>query len=282
MEERRPLVVSLAGDITWQNASRLRERLLSLIQKGHRSIVVNMEGVEYADSSGLSVFIALSRRLKTMGGSLLLINAGEPIVRALRQTRLCDFIPVVAREAKRHGSVQIPAGESPLCVRTMSVPCDPSSMAETRRAVAEMLASLELPRDLTYDLVLALGEALGNAFDHGGGALEDGAVTVTVAIYRDRIAMEVSDRGCGCSYAEGDELPMPSEERGRGIRLMLMLADSVDIQARAGGKGTCVRLVKMISPQYGARGAQVTKNSMGTQVVKPRSFIEPLPAAQGR
>ena len=113
MEGQRPLVVSLAGDITWQNASRLRERLLSLIQKGHRSIVINMEGVEYADSSGLAVFIALSRRLKTMGGSLLLINAGEPIVRALRQTRLCDFIPVVAREAMRHGSVQVPAGESP-------------------------------------------------------------------------------------------------------------------------------------------------------------------------
>ena len=110
MEGQRPLVVSLAGDITWQNASRLRERLLSLIQKGHRSIVINMEGVEYADSSGLAVFIALSRRLKTMGGSLLLINAGEPIVRALRQTRLCDFIPVVAREAMRHGSVQVPAG----------------------------------------------------------------------------------------------------------------------------------------------------------------------------
>lgn len=278
MEDRRSLVASLAGDITWQNASRLRERLMSFIKKGHRNIVVNMEGVEYVDSSGLAVFIALSRRLKSMGGSLTLINANEFIVRALRQTRLCDFIPVVAREAARRTGVQVPANETPLCVRTMSVPCDPSYMSETRRTVAEMFASLELPRDLTYDLVLALGEALGNAFDHGGGSQEDGSVTVTVSIYRDRIVMEVSDSGCGCSFEEGDELPTPTEERGRGIRLMLMLADSIEIQPKTAGTGTCVRLVKMISPQYGARGAQVTKDSRGTQVVKPRSFGEPAAA----
>lgn len=269
-EDKQALVVSLAGEITWQNASRLRERLLALMQEGHRSIVLNMNGVSYVDSSGLAVFITLSRRLKNLDGSLVLINVSEPIVRALRQTRLCDFIPVVAKEAARHSGVQVPAGEAPLCVRTMSVPSDPSYMSETRRAVARTLASLNLPRDLTYDLVLALGEALGNAFDHGGGAEgEDGSVTVTVSIYRDRIVMEVSDCGCGCSFEDGDELPAPTEERGRGIRLMLMLADSIDIQPKQAGTGTCVRLVKMIGPQYGACGAEVTKNSFGTRVVKP-------------
>ncbi len=129
-----------------------------------------MESVTYADSSGLAVFITLSRKLRSLNGNLLLINASEPIVRALRQTRLCDFIPVVSREVTRHGKVSVPPDEAPLRVRTMSVPCDPSYMAETRRAVAETLSSLSLPRDTIYDLVLALGEALGNAFDHGGGA----------------------------------------------------------------------------------------------------------------
>lgn len=279
IDDKHALVASLAGDITWQNASRLRERLLLLVQKGYRSIVLNMESVDYVDSSGLAVFISLSRKLKTMNGNLMLVNASEPIVRALRQTRLCDFIPVVAKEATRHSGVAVPADEGPLSKRTMSVPCDPSYMSETRRSVAEMLAALNLPRDLTYDLVLALGEALGNAFDHGGGAEGDeSTVTVTVAIYRDRIVMEVSDCGCGCSYEEGDALPIPTEERGRGIRLMLMLADSIDITPKQAGKGTCVRLVKMISPQYGARGAQITKNSFGTQVIRPRpAATEALP-----
>ncbi len=255
--DKEALVVSLAGEITWQNAPRLRERLMLLVQKGYRSLVLNMESVAYADSSGLAVLIALSRRLRGMGGSLLLINATEAVVRALRQTRLSDFIPVVAKEATSHSKVSVPFDEVPLRVRTMSVPCDPSYIAETRRSVADMLASLALPRDTTYDLVLALGEALGNAFDHGGGASgEEGAVTVTVGIYRDRIVMEVNDCGCGCSFHEGDALPTPTETRGRGIRLMLMLADSIEIHPRQKGSGTCVRLVKMIAPLRGADEGQ--------------------------
>lgn len=250
--DKEALVISLAGDITWQNASRLRERLLLLVQKGYRSIVLNMESVSYADSSGLSVFISLGRRLRQMNGNLLLVNVSESIVRALRQTRLSDFIPVVARDAVRQRKVGVPADEAPLQVRSMSVPCDPSYMAQTRGSVAETLTSLGLPRETVYDLVLALGEALGNAFDHGGGAQgADGAVTVTVEVYRDRIVMEVSDCGCGCSYSEGDALPAPSETRGRGIRLMLMLADSIEIKPKQAGSGTCVRLVKAIAPLSG-------------------------------
>ena len=126
LADREALVVSLAGEITWQNAQHLRERLMLLVQKGYRSLVLNMESVTYADSSGLAVFITLSRKLRSLNGNLLLINASEPIVRALRQTRLCDFIPVVSREVTRHGKVSVPPDEAPLRVRTMSVPCDPS------------------------------------------------------------------------------------------------------------------------------------------------------------
>lgn len=270
LTDKEPLVVSLAGEITWQNSSHLRERLMLLIQRGHRSLVLNLESVSYADSSGLAVLLAVSRKLRLLNGSLLLINASEAIVRSLRQTRLSDFIPVVAREASRHDRAGFPVGETPLRVKTMCVPCDPSYMSETRRCVAEMLSELSLPRETTYDLVLALGEALGNAFDHGGGALgEDGSVTVTVGVYRDRIVMEVSDCGCGCSFNQGDSLPVPSETRGRGIRLMLMLADSIEIKPKQTGTGTCVRLVKMIGPLHGGAQEWPAEEGTGARVVGP-------------
>lgn len=254
--DKEALVISLAGDITWQNAPRLRERLTMLVQKGHRSLILNMGGVSYADSSGLAVLISVTRKLRSLGGSLLLINVTEPVARAMRQTRLCDYIPVVGGDASRRQAPLVPCGERPVTVRTMSVPCDAAYLGQTRRAVAEMLSSLDLPRETTYDLVLALGEALGNAFDHGGAAEgEDGPVSVTVAIYRDRILMEVNDCGCGCSYRTGDALPAPSETRGRGIRLMLMLADQIEIEPRRAGSGTCVRLMKRIPLACGAGAA---------------------------
>ncbi len=243
------LVVSLAGEITWQNAARLRDRLMMLVQKGHRSIVLNMESVTYADSSGLAVLLSLKRRLRALDGTLLIINATEPIVRALRQTRLCDFIPVVAKEVARRRKLPIPVEEAPQSVRTMSVPSDPAYLAETRHAVSSMFLDLSLPANTVYDLVLALGEALGNAFDHGTDPKRDDAmITVTVSVYRDRIVMEVNDCGSGCCFKEGDALPVMTDARGRGIRLMLMLADSIEIRPKQVGTGTSVRLVKFIEP----------------------------------
>ncbi len=243
------LVISLAGEITWQNASRLRDRLMMLVQKGHRSIVLNMESVTYADSSGLAVLLSLKRRLRALDGSLLLINATEPIIRALRQTRLCDFIPFVAKEAAKRCKAPVPVEETPQRVRTMSVPSDPAYLAETRHAVSAMFLDLSLPENTVYDLVLALGEALGNAFDHGTDPKRDDAmITVTVSVYSDRIVMEVNDCGSGCSFKEGDALPVMTDARGRGIRLMLMLADSIEIRPKQVGTGTSVRLVKFINP----------------------------------
>lgn len=246
-ENKRQVVVSLAGELTWQNAGDVRERLLALVEQGCRSLVVNAEALTYADSSGLTVFLSLNRTLRELGGDFALVDAGESLVRALHQTRMCDFVPVVAKDAVSREASLPPAG-MPTSVRTMSVPGDPGSMAQTRRAVGEMLASLGLAHETIYDLVLALGEALGNAFDHAGAQGEDGAVTVTVSVYGDRIVMEVSDRGEGYSFQEGDELPCPTEERGRGIRLMLMLADAVEIRPKQLGQGTCVRLVKLLEP----------------------------------
>ena len=251
LSDKGALVVSLAGEITWQNAENLRERLLALVQQGHRSLVLNLECVSYADSSGLSVFLSISRKLRALNGTFLLINVSDPLVRALRQTRLCDFIPVVAREATQGSTVALPPEEAPVSVRTIGVPCDPTYLGETRRAVAEMFTSLSLSRETVYDLVLALGEALGNAFDHGSGAGEGDVVTVSVSIYKDRVVMEVCDSGAGCAFRVGDELPMPSDTRGRGIRLMLMLADSIEIGPNRAGCGTCVRLVKMIDAYSG-------------------------------
>ena len=40
---------------------------------------------------------------------------------------------------------------------------------------------------------------------------------------------------------------MASEERGRGIKLMRMLVDNVEVARRTDGAGTRVRMVKLFS-----------------------------------
>ena len=88
--DKGALVVSLAGDVTWQNAPALRERLLLIAQQGYSSLVLNVESVGYIDSTGMAVLIFLARRLSARGGRLVLINASESIVRSLKQAQILD------------------------------------------------------------------------------------------------------------------------------------------------------------------------------------------------
>ena len=95
-------------------------------------------------------------------------------------------------------------------------------------------------RDAVYDTALAAGEALGNAYDHAGGA----GCVLNVRAYSDRVVIEVCDCGRGFEVAPGEEIH-ESEERGRGIKLMRMLVDSAEVRRRTDVQGTMVRLVKL-------------------------------------
>ena len=68
-----------------------------------------------------------------------------------------------------------------------------------------------------------------------------------VIAYPDRVVIEVRDRGRGYQIA-ADEEPDETEGRGRGIRLMRMLVDSVEVMRRRDARGTLVRLIKLLAP----------------------------------
>jgi anti-sigma regulatory factor (Ser/Thr protein kinase) len=121
---------------------------------------------------------------------------------------------------------------------------DANDLSQTRAQVREWLGSLRLSENEVFDMTLACGEAIGNAVDHGCGC-----ALVTLTAWPDRAIMEITDCGCGFDCAPG-EVPAPEHgglERGRGISLMRLLVDSVEISSRARGEGTLVRLTKMIS-----------------------------------
>ncbi len=244
-------IVSPMGEITWQSAARLREKLNGLIERGYRTIVVNFADVSFVDSAGLATILAANRRLRSHGGTLMLVNVPDQIMRALNQARLCEIIPTRGERPRSHRIMPEPMSK-PTFMRTLSVPCEACRMSETRKIVTELIDGFDLPREEVFDLTLAFGEALGNAFDHGGarsdGACDPGTVTVSVERFCDRVVIEVTDCGCGMRFEQGDALPEASETRGRGIRLMTMLVDSVSIEPKPGGRGTMVRLVKMTDP----------------------------------
>jgi len=60
-------VVDVEGEIDVYTAPRLRELLIDLVNGGHYQLVVNMEKVEFLDSTGLGVLVGGLKRRPEVG-----------------------------------------------------------------------------------------------------------------------------------------------------------------------------------------------------------------------
>lgn len=237
-------LVPVEGDLDVTTVPAVRRRIERLVTAGCRRVFVNMADVGYVDSAGLGLILTELRRMRSLGGLLSLINVSDQVYLALRRMRMLDYMPVRRAHANSRVTSLDP---SVLPLWRMTFRADEGGLSEARERVGELLESMPFSADEVFDMKLACGEALGNAIDHTC----EGGVLVTVAAYPDRALVEVSDCGCGFEVGDGEDLPEtgPFAERGRGIRLMRLLADSVSISLKRTGEGTVVRLVKLVRPE---------------------------------
>ncbi len=69
--------VSLNGTITFKNSNELRVALTNLGKKKIKKIRIDMNGVDYLDSSAIATFIECLKITKAYGGELVLFNLNE-------------------------------------------------------------------------------------------------------------------------------------------------------------------------------------------------------------
>jgi anti-sigma regulatory factor (Ser/Thr protein kinase) len=114
----------------------------------------------------------------------------------------------------------------------------PAAVAEVRAAVERVGTAVGLSASALFGLKVAATEAVANALRHA--ANDGGGVEVTLAAHEDALEVEVENAG---RFRVGDAL---DPERGRGLPLMLALAD--EVQFAASSTGTRVRLRVRIDP----------------------------------
>jgi anti-sigma B factor antagonist len=81
-------IVDVEGEIDVYTAPRLRELLIELVNSSHYQLVVNMEKVEFLDSTGLGVLVGGLKRVRAHDGSLDLVCTQERILKIFRITGL--------------------------------------------------------------------------------------------------------------------------------------------------------------------------------------------------
>jgi anti-sigma B factor antagonist len=96
-------VVVVGGEIDVYTAPVLRERLNELVAEGHHQLVVDMESVEFLDSTGLGVLVGGLKKVRQHDGSLHLVCTQEKILKVFRITGLTKVFPI-------HDSVEAALG----------------------------------------------------------------------------------------------------------------------------------------------------------------------------
>ena len=232
-------VLAPPRDIDIATVPALRDEVDALIDSGARRIIVNCEHVGFIDSTGLAFLLSRARRLMVQDGLLSLVNASPAVARFLQIARLIDILHVSM--ADRPPVPALDPTESPRWSKSIQVQEGVEHLGAYRHRVVGLLDALPMTSEARYDTALAASEALGNAYDHACAA----GCVLNVRAYRDRVVIEVLDCGCGFELS-ADEEPQESEERGRGIRLMRLLVDSVEVRRRTDAQGTITRLVKLL------------------------------------
>jgi anti-sigma B factor antagonist len=87
-------VIEVSGEIDVYTAPRLREALISLVDAGNFRLIVDMEGVEFLDSTGLGVLVGALKRVRAHDGSIDLVCTQGRILRIFRITGLSKVFDI--------------------------------------------------------------------------------------------------------------------------------------------------------------------------------------------
>ena len=93
-------VVVVGGEIDVYTAPKLREQLIDLVGVGRYRLVVDLEAVDFLDSTGLGVLVGGLKRVRAHDGSLSLVCTQDRILKIFRITGLTKVFPIHATVAE--------------------------------------------------------------------------------------------------------------------------------------------------------------------------------------
>jgi anti-sigma B factor antagonist len=92
-------ILDLSGRITaGEEATLLRERLREMAESGVMRVVMNLQEVDYIDSTGLGGLVICFTTLKKAGGALKLLNLSKRNVELLILTKLATVFEIFTDE----------------------------------------------------------------------------------------------------------------------------------------------------------------------------------------
>ena len=91
-------VIYLKGRLDVHYSSEVETEINKMIKQGKKGLIISLNDVEYLSSSGLRIFIAISRKLKEIDGQLKLIKLNDTALKIFKIVELIDMFDIYDSE----------------------------------------------------------------------------------------------------------------------------------------------------------------------------------------
>lgn len=95
-EEGDKVIIQIVGEVDLYNAPKVRDAINEYIDKNKLDILIDLDEVDYIDSSGIGVLISSATDIKDIGGNLTLKCNSPNVKRVFELTRLVDFFNIIS------------------------------------------------------------------------------------------------------------------------------------------------------------------------------------------
>lgn len=92
-------IVAVGGEIDVYTAPKLRDVISELIAEGHYRMIIDLEKVEFLDSTGLGVLVGGLKKARSHDGSVELVCSQERLLKIFRITGLAKVFTIHESEA---------------------------------------------------------------------------------------------------------------------------------------------------------------------------------------
>jgi anti-sigma B factor antagonist len=87
-------IVAVGGEIDVYTAPKLRDKITELVSAGSYELVVDMQAVEFLDSTGLGVLVGGLKKVRAHDGSLELVCNQDRLLKIFRITGLAKVFVI--------------------------------------------------------------------------------------------------------------------------------------------------------------------------------------------
>ena len=131
--------------------------------------------------------------------------------------------------------------------RDLWIDADVRRVREAREWAAKAAHEFGFEHDDCYQVKLAVSEIVANAIQHGSSRPDD-PIRISIRAEDSALVFEVLDTGV---FVGSDEAAGEMSERGRGLELVAMMMD--DVELAPGHEGTLLRFTKRLDERNGFR-----------------------------